>query len=159
MKHTKTLLVAAALMGTTTIAAKADDIQLSFIMCGDLRPADQTAIDKFQTDNPGIKVNMEVVPWGTCQDKSMTLAAAGSPVSVAYMGSRTLAQLSKSDLIVPAEIPADQEALYQPGVLKTVSAGGKYWGYPHAFSTKGLYINCDPRDQGRHGMQSPGNLG
>ena len=143
MKYTKTLLVAAALMGTTTLAARAEDIQLSFIMCGDLRPADQAAIDKFQAANAGIKVNMEVVPWGTCQDKSMTLAAAGSPVSVAYMGSRTLLQLKKSDLIVPAEIPADQVALYQPGVLKTVSSGGMYWGYPHAFSTKGLYINCD----------------
>jgi multiple sugar transport system substrate-binding protein len=35
------------------------------------------------------------------------------------------------------------EPNYQPGVLKTVSSGGKYWGYPHAFSTKALYINCD----------------
>ena len=143
MHYTKTLMVAAALLGSSILAARADDIQLSFIMCGDLRPADQTTIDKFQTDNPGIKVNMEVVPWGTCQDKSMTLAAAGNPVSVAYMGSRTLLKLSKENLIVPAEIPADLVDKYQPGVLKTVSSGGKYWGYPHAFSTKALYINCD----------------
>ncbi|MEO8240707.1 MAG: sugar ABC transporter substrate-binding protein [bacterium] len=143
MKLSKTLMVAAALMGSSTLAAKADDINLSFIMCGDVRPADQATIDKFQTDNPGIKVNMEAVPWGTCQDKSMTLAAAGNPVSVAYMGSRTLLKLSKEGLIVPAEIPADLVDSYQPGVLKTVSSGGKYWGYPHAFSTKALYINCD----------------
>ncbi len=94
MKLSKTLMVAAALMGSSTLAAKAEDINLSFIMCGDVRPADQAIIDKFQTDNPGIKVNMEAVPWGTCQDKSMTLAAAGDPVSVAYMGSRTLLKLS-----------------------------------------------------------------
>ena len=86
---------------------------------------------------------MEIIPWGTCQDKSMTLAAAGDPPSVAYMGSRTLKQLAKNDLIVPAEISPDAAAMYQPGVLKTVSDGGKYWGYPHAFSTKALYINCD----------------
>ena len=143
MNYTKTLMVAAALMGTSTIAARADDIQLSFIMCGDVRPADQATIDKFQVDNPGIKVNMEAVPWGTCQDKSMTLAAAGNPVSVAYMGSRTLLKLSSEGLIVPAEISDAAAANYQPGVLKTVSSGGKYWGYPHAFSTKALYINCD----------------
>ena len=143
MNYTKTLMVAAALLGTSTLAAMADDINLSFIMCGDLRPADQATIDKFQTDNPGIKVNMEVVPWGTCQDKSMTLAAAGNPVSVAYMGSRTLLKLSSEGLIVPAEITEEMAANYQPGVIKTVSSGGKYWGYPHAFSTKALYINCD----------------
>ena len=141
MNYTKTLMVAVALMGGSTLTAAAQD--LSFIMCGDPRPADQTVIDKFQTDNPGVKVNMEIVPWGTCQDKSMTLAAAGNPVSVAYMGSRTLLKLSKDNLIVPAQISDAQAANYQPGVLKTVSAGGKYWGYPHAFSTKALYINCD----------------
>ena len=141
MKHSKTLMIAAALLGCTTFGASAQD--LSFIMCGDIRPADQAVIDQFQVDNPGVKVNMEAVPWGTCQDKSMTLAAAGNPVSIAYAGSRTLLQLSSNDLIVPAEISPEQEALYQPGVLKTVSSGGKYWGYPHAFSTKALYVNCD----------------
>ncbi len=141
MNHTKTLMVAAALMGGSALTASAQD--LSFIMCGDVRPADKAVIDKFQTDNPGVKVNMEAVPWGTCQDKSMTLAAAGNPVSVAYIGSRTLLKLSKENLIVPAQIPEAQVPLYQPGVLKTVSSGGKYWGYPHAFSTKALYINCD----------------
>ena len=141
MKHTRTLLLAAALLGGTALGASAQE--LSFIMCGDARPADQVVIDKFQVDNPGVKVNMEIVPWGTCQDKSMTLAAAGNPVSVSYMGSRTLLKLSSEGLIVPAEISAEQAALYQPGVLATVSSGGKYWGYPHAFSTKALYINCD----------------
>lgn len=140
---TKTLLLAAAFLGSTALAASAEDINLSFIMCGDVRPADQATLDQFQKDNPGVKVTMEAVPWGTCQDKSMTLAAAGNPVSVAYMGSRTLLKLSKEGLIVPAEIPADSVDKYQPGVLKTVSSGGKYWGYPHAFSTKGLYVNCD----------------
>ena len=141
MKHTKTLMVAAALLGGSALSAAAQD--LSFIMCGDARPADQAVIDQFQADNPGVKVNMEIVPWGTCQDKSMTLAAAGSPVSVAYMGSRTLLKLSSEGLIVPAQISTDMEGNYQPGVLKTVTSGGQYWGYPHAFSTKALYINCD----------------
>lgn len=141
MKHTKTLMVAATLLGASTVAAQAQE--LHFIMCGDARPADQVVIDKFTADNPGVTVNMEIVPWGTCQDKSMTLAAAGDPVSLSYMGSRTLKQLASNDLIVPAQITPEMEALYQPGVLKTVSDAGKYWGYPHAFSTKALYINCD----------------
>ncbi|MCW1917176.1 sugar ABC transporter substrate-binding protein [Rhodobacter sp. KR11] len=143
MYYTKTLAASAALLCGTVLSAQAEDITLSFIMCGDIRPADQATIDKFQVDNPGIKVAMEAVPWGTCQDKSMQLAAAGNPVSVAYMGSRTLLKLSSEGLIVPAEISDEAAAAYQPGVLKTVSSGGKYWGYPHAFSTKGLYINCD----------------
>ena len=97
-------------------------------MCGgEVRPADQVVIDKFQADNPGVTVKMEAVEWGTCQDKSMQLAAAGDPPDVAYMGSRTLRQLAKNDLIVPVTFTPEEEAAFQPGVLKTVSSGGQYW--------------------------------
>jgi multiple sugar transport system substrate-binding protein len=112
-------------------------------MCGgEVRAADQQVIDAFKASNPGVTVNMEAVPWGTCQDKSMTLAAAGDPVSLSYMGSRTLKQLGENNLIVPVTIPEKDQANYQPGILNTVSHLGKFWGFPHAFSTKALFINC-----------------
>ncbi|MBS1254530.1 MAG: putative ABC transporter-binding protein [Deltaproteobacteria bacterium] len=117
--------------------------ELRFIMCGgEVRAADQQVIDAFKASNPGVTVNMEAVPWGTCQDKSMTLAAAGDPVSLSYMGSRTLKQLGENNLIVPVTIPEKDQANYQPGILNTVSHLGKFWGFPHAFSTKALFINC-----------------
>ena len=94
------------LMGLFQIQAQ----ELRFIMCGgEVRAADQKVIDAFQASHAGVKVNMEAVPWGTCQDKSMTLAAAGDPVSLSYMGSRTLKQLAKNNLIVSVTISeADQ---------------------------------------------------
>ncbi len=141
MKHIKTLTVAAALMGASALSAQAQE--LHFIMCGgEVRPADQKVIDDFIAAHAGVTVNMEAVEWGTCQDKSMQLAAAGDPPSIAYMGSRTLRQLAKNDLIVPVTFTAEEEANFQPGVLSTVSSGGQYWGIPHAFSTKALYMNC-----------------
>ena len=113
------------------------------IICGgEIRPADQVVFDAFEAKYPGVTVNAEAVPWGTCQDKSMTLAAAGDPVGLAYIGSRTLKQLGRSGLIVPVDISEEMQALYQPGVLATVSDGGQFWGYPHAFSTKAMFINC-----------------
>lgn len=127
---------------STTTTSGTGATQLHFIMCGELRPADQATIDQFAADNPDVTVNMEIVPWGTCQDKSMQLAAAGDPPSIAYMGSRTLQAMANADQIVPITFTPEQEAAYQPGVLKTVSSGGQYWGYPHAFSTKALYVNC-----------------
>jgi multiple sugar transport system substrate-binding protein len=141
MTHFKTLTIAAGLMAGTALSAQAQE--LHFIMCGgEVRPADQVVIDKFQADNAGVTVKMEAVEWGTCQDKSMQLAAAGDPPDVAYMGSRTLRQLANTDLIVPVTFTPEEESAYQPGVLKTVTNGGQYWGIPHAFSTKALYINC-----------------
>ena len=141
MTSIKTLSVAAALLAGTALSAQAQE--LHFIMCGgEVRPADQKVIDIFIAENPGVTVNMEAVEWGTCQDKSMQLAAAGDAPSIAYMGSRTLRQLAKNDLIVPVTFSAEEEAMFQPGVLSTVSSGEQYWGIPHAFSTKALYINC-----------------
>ena len=132
-----TVLAGIAIMPLSTAIAQ----DLHFISCGgEIRPADQEVVDNFISENEGVTVNIEAVPWGTCQDKSLRLASAGDPPSIAYMGSRTLSQLSNHDLIVAAEL--DPETLYQPGVLKTVTINGVAWAYPHAFSTKALYINC-----------------
>lgn len=144
METISTLSLGAVLLAGTALPALAEShvTELQFIMCGgEVRAADQAVIDQFEADYENVTVKMEAVPWGTCQDKSLTLAAAGDPPSIAYMGSRTLRQLANNGLIVPAEI--DPETPYQPGVLSTVTLEGTAWGYPHAFSTKALYINCD----------------
>ena len=136
------ILLTGTALGGTQAMAEAHATELHFIMCGgEVREADQKVVDQFMADHEGVTVNLEAVPWGTCQDKSLTLAAAGDPPSIAYMGSRTLRQLANNDLIVPAQISGD--ITYQPGVLNTVTIEGETWGYPHAFSTKALYINCD----------------
>ena len=142
MTQLRSILIAGAVATGAAVSAQAQDMH--FIMCGgEVREADQKVVDAFLAANPGVTVNLEAVPWGTCQDKSLTLAAAGDPPSVAYMGSRTLSQLANNDLIVPAEMSDTTKSQYQTGVLNTVTIKGVQWGYPHAFSTKGLYINCD----------------
>ena len=141
MKYIKRTLFLLA-MGLGLMApVQAEEVHM--IMCGgEIRAADQAVIADFEASHAGVTVNAEAVPWGTCQDKSTTLAAAGDPVGLAYMGSRTLKQLGRSGLIVPVSIPDEQQAMYQPGILATVSDGGQFWGFPHAFSTKALFINC-----------------
>ena len=141
MKSIKLLTVGAAMLAGGAISAQATE--LHFIMCGgEIRQADQTVVDAFVAKHDGVSVNIEAVPWGTCQDKSLTLAAAGDPPSIAYMGSRTLRQLANNGLIVSAQISDDVIGAYQPGILNTVTVKGTHWGYPRAFSTKALFINC-----------------
>ena len=138
IKRTLFLLV----MGLGLMApVQAEEVHM--VMCGgEIREADKVVIAAFEASHAGVTVNAEAVPWGTCQDKTMTLAAAGDPVGLAYIGSRTLKQLGRSGLILPVNISEEKQALYQPGILNTVSDGGQFWGFPHAFSTKALFINC-----------------
>lgn len=141
MRYLKTLALGAVMVAGSTLSIQAQE--LHFIMCGgEIRDADQTVVDAFTAANPGVTVNIEAVPWGTCQDKSLTLASAGDPPSIAYMGSRTLRQLANNDLIDPAQISDETRGAYQPGILNTVTVEGTEWGYPRAFSTKALFINC-----------------
>ena len=146
-------LIAATL--TLTIQSFAAGEKLSFIMCGaEARDADVKTIEQFESDR-NVEVDLQQIPWGTCQDKATTLAAAGDPVSIAYMGSRTLKQLAQNGLIVDVDISRANQGNYQPGVLDTVRSGGKFWGYPHAFSTKALFINCDIVQQAGLTCQGP----
>jgi multiple sugar transport system substrate-binding protein len=126
------------------------------VMCGgEIRAADQAVVDQFMADNAGVNVTMEAVPWGTCQDKVINLAIAGDPVSFSYLGSRTLKGLAENGHIVAVDIPESQKAMYQPGILDTVSHLGKTWGYPHAFSTKALFMNCGILEQAGLACEGP----
>lgn len=154
MKHLKTIALSSALVAGAAVSAQAQE--LHFIMCGgEIREADQSVVDDFVAKHDGVSVNIEAVPWGTCQDKSLTLAAAGDPPSIAYMGSRTLRQLANNNLIVPAEIAQSSLDAYQPGILNTVTVTGTQWGYPRAFSTKALFINCDLAEQAGVACEAP----
>jgi multiple sugar transport system substrate-binding protein len=143
-KHTKVLAGAFAALMATTAFAMAQDQVISFVECGDApSPVHVETIKKWEANNPGFKVEVEVVGWGQCQDKVTTLAVAGTPVGLAYIGSRALKQLASNDLIVPMPMTDEEKAAYYNYIPETVTFDGTQWGSPVAFSTKALYWNKD----------------
>jgi multiple sugar transport system substrate-binding protein len=145
MKLARKLLGTVAFVMTFMPAvALAEDKTISFVECGDKMSAVHTdLIAKWEAANAGFKVSGEAVGWDQCQDKVTTLAAAGTPVGLAYVGSRTLKQFSKNDLIVPIPMTDEEKKSYFNFVAETVTSNGKQWGVPVAFSTKSLYWNKD----------------
>lgn len=138
----KRSLIGLALAGTTALPALAADI--SWIYCGDkIDPAHEKYIAEWNAANPDTPVVAEVVGWAQCQDKATTLAAAGSPAAMAYVGSRTLKEFALSDLIVPVPMTDEEKAGYYPNIVETVTFDDTQWGVPIAFSTKALYWNKD----------------
>jgi multiple sugar transport system substrate-binding protein len=124
--------------------ASAEDKSVSFISCGDKVSAVHTdLIAKWEAANAGFKVATEAVGWDQCQDKVTTLAAAGTPVGLAYVGSRTLKQFANNDLIVPVPMSDEEKKGYYNFVVETVTSNGQQWGVPVAFSTKSIYWNKD----------------
>ena len=138
----------ALLAGSATFLlgqAAAAQTEITFINCGgndgpvpEVQNAD---VAEWEAANPDYKVVQEYVPWGQCEEKAITLASAGDPAGLAYLGSRTLPQLSEAGLILPIEMSEEEQASYEPSVLSTVQFNGEIWGLPRAFSTQGIFWN------------------
>jgi multiple sugar transport system substrate-binding protein len=145
MKVMHNVLIAS--LSAVTLLSAASAVQaadISFIVCGDeLVPLYVDYIKEWNDANPSDQVIPEVVGWGQCQDKVTTLAAAGTPVAIAYVGSRTLKQFAQNDLIVPVPMTDEEKAAYYNYVPDTVTFEGTQWGIPVAFSTKALFWNKD----------------
>lgn len=143
----KAAFLTLALLGSTalgSVAARAADQEINWIYCGDkIDPIHQKYIREWEGKNPGWKVVPEVVGWAQCQDKATTLAVAGTPVAMAYVGSRTLKEFAENDLIVPVPMTEEEKKSYYPNIVDTVTFEGTQWGVPIAFSTKALYWNKD----------------
>ncbi|WDR05867.1 extracellular solute-binding protein [Devosia rhodophyticola] len=143
-KHGKILSGALVALLASTALAVAQDQSISFVECGDTpSPVHLDTIKKWEAANPGFKVEVEVVGWGQCQNKVTTLAVAGTPVGLAYIGSRALKQLAANDLIVAMPMSDAEKAAYYNYIPDTVTFDGTQWGSPVAFSTKALYWNKD----------------
>ncbi|MDX0368990.1 extracellular solute-binding protein [Sinorhizobium meliloti] len=143
----KATFLTLALLGSTalgSVAAQAADQEISWIYCGDtIDPIHEKYIKEWEGKNPGWKVMPEVVGWAQCQDKATTLAVAGTPVGMAYVGSRALKEFAENELIVPVPMTEDEKKGYYPNIVDTVTFEGTQWGVPIAFSTKALYWNKD----------------
>ncbi|MDE3821517.1 extracellular solute-binding protein [Sinorhizobium meliloti] len=143
----KATFLTLALLGSTalgSVAAQAADQQISWIYCGDtIDPIHEKYIKEWEGKNPGWKVTPEVVGWAQCQDKATTLAVAGTPVGMAYVGSRALKEFAENELIVPVPMTEEEKKGYYPNIVDTVTFEGTQWGVPIAFSTKALYWNKD----------------
>ena len=143
----KATFLTLALLGSTalgSVAAQAAEQEISWIYCGDtIDPIHEKYIKEWEGKNPGWKVTPEVVGWAQCQDKATTLAVAGTPVGMAYVGSRALKEFAENELIVPVPMTEDEKKGYYPNIVDTVTFEGTQWGVPIAFSTKALYWNKD----------------
>ncbi len=138
----KSLFASTALALIAAAGSAAAQETVHMIQCGDaIADGYPEFISEWEAANPDYKVEVELVGWGQCQDKATTLAIAGDPVALAYMGSRVLKQLAQNDLIVPIPMTDEEKAGYYPHIVSTVTFDDQQWGIPVAFSTKALYWN------------------
>jgi multiple sugar transport system substrate-binding protein len=147
---TKTSLVlglaASAMLGLTTqiTAAKADTtINALFMKQAAYSEDDVRNMTKdFEAANPGIKVNLEFVPYEGLHDK-IVAGSGAQGYDVVLFDVIWPAEFAKHGIIqdVTSRISPDENAKVFDGAWSTVEYEGKRWGMPWVLDTKYLFYN------------------
>ncbi|WP_420413926.1 extracellular solute-binding protein [Roseibium sp.] len=102
--------------------------------------------EKFETTNPGIKVDLEFVPYEALHDKIVAAAGAGdNGYDVVLYDVIWPAEFASRGFLtdVTDRIPADLTGQIFDGAWTTVEYGGKRYGMPWILDTKYLFYNSE----------------
>lgn len=93
----------------------------------------QKAIDLFMQENPGVKVNQEVVMWGDAWVKTLSAIEAGQLPDFQFSIPDLLLTVYKAGAVVPVTDlvkELDKEYQFFPKQRDMYSHQGEYWGVP-----------------------------
>jgi multiple sugar transport system substrate-binding protein len=109
----------------------------------------------FEAANPGININVEVVPWNDMQQRLITDLSANNVPDIAIIGTRWLVDFVANDAVENFDDYMSPEfrqrfipAFFGPGVLN-----GNTYGLPVAASARAMFYNKDLLD--RAGVSVP----
>ena len=136
----KQALVVGAIAGlmTSSVAVAQDTVTLKFWdnqqTESGLSQYQQAAVDRFEKENPGIKVEVTTVPYPEYQQRLLTAVQGGNAPDVATLDQIWVAAFAKAGAITPlndrataAEIKPDT---FFKGAWDSANYDGKLWGIP-----------------------------
>ena len=98
----------------------------------------------FERANPGLRVEVQPLPWTAAHEKLLTAYAGDSLPDVSQIGNTWLAELAAIGALAP--LPETQKDLLQgqfPAVLDTNRIGGTYYGVPWYVDTRVQFYRSD----------------
>lgn len=106
----------------------------------------QPSIDAFMAANPGITVQLNVVPWSEYFTTLRADVAAGSGDDVFWLNGSYYQDYADNALILPIDeaLGADAAAAWNPAVVEQYTKDGHLWGVPQITDGgSALYVNVD----------------
>ena len=109
----------------------------------------------FEKQNPGTKVEVEIIPWAQGRDRLVVWISGGQAPDLALVGTRWLYEFVDMKAVEPLDRFASKEFQkdFYPAVLQGGYYQGHLYGLPVAVSTKSLYYRTDLF--GKAGLQPP----
>src|ERR1700743_1183671 len=108
-------------------------------------PYFEAAAKAFEAKNPDTKIQLEVVPWDSLQQKLTTDISPGHNADISIIGTRWLLDYVSQGLVAPLDsyITPDFKARFIPTFLSPSVMDGKTYGLPIAASARAFYYNKD----------------
>lgn len=102
----------------------------------------------FEATRPGVRVEIQPIPWGAAHAKLVTAVVGGIPPDVSQMGTTWMPEFAAMDALLPLDdrLAADPDVhkdAFFPGAWKTVEYGGRVLGLPWYVETRCLYWRKD----------------
>ena len=167
MKKTMAIICAFAMLssmaGSMSVTAAESDITLDVIIC-QYGPntndwflgtgMDGTNfVDKFEAENPGIKLNLDVVSWNDVYTEVDTRIANNNAPDILNID--VFANYANEGLLLPVSdyCPEDLYEDFFPSFIDQSVIDGTVWAVPDLASARALFINEDIFEE--IGMEAP----
>jgi multiple sugar transport system substrate-binding protein len=105
-------------------------------------------VPEFERQNPGLRVEVQQIPWTAAHEKLLTAYVGRSTPDVAQLGNTWIAELTALDALAPldariAATPALDPGDYFPGIWEANVVDGEVWGVPWYVDTRVLFYRKD----------------
>lgn len=143
----KRLLAAGAMVWALAQPVTAQDITLEFVVWNYSLDTIEDNVRQFQTENPGVKVNITDYTWPDYHDSMVLRFRGGTQTDVAYVGQDWLPAwaaagfLAPLDDIAPADVIADLKKDIAGFSLSDMTYDGKLYGLPYYADTISFLYN------------------
>ena len=100
-------------------------------------------VKKFEAENPGIKLNLEVVPWNDINTIVSTRISNNNPPDI--LNSDIFSNFADEALLLPVDdyCPEELYGDFIPTLLEQSRINGTVWGLPILASVRLMYYNTD----------------
>ncbi|SCL21583.1 carbohydrate ABC transporter substrate-binding protein, CUT1 family [Micromonospora pallida] len=125
--------------------ASSGDTTVTFRLWDDqVAKAYEESFAEFEKRNPGIKVNVELVPWADYWTKLPTDVASGTAADIFWTNTSNFGLYADNNQLLPVgDDLGAEKAGWTQSVVDLYTRNGKLWGVPQLWDSIALYYNKD----------------
>lgn len=140
------LLVVLALLPAAGCSARDDNVVRFWAMGREGEVVTQL-LPEFERTHPGIRVEVQQLPWSAAHEKLLTAFAGEATPDLAQLGNTWIAEFVALTALAPLDARAATSTVdardYFPGIWDTNRVGGRLYGVPWYVDTRLLFYRRD----------------